>query len=518
LPLAEAGCRFCGACAEVCPTGAIMDKEELTKGKNRKKALLPCQYTCPAEIDVPGYIRFIREKQFDFALALIREKVTFPLVLSYVCDHPCETACRRGVVNQPVSIRELKRFAAVQGKKGMPEIRTSSKPSTNKKAAVVGSGPAGLTAAYYLSQQGHAVTVFESLPRAGGMLRYGIPRYRLPEEVLDEEIKYITNAGVEIRTHHRIQSIESLFELGYQSVLVAVGTHQGRKLPIPGADAPGVLTSVDFLKAVNLGNPPVMGEKVVILGGGNVAFDCARTAVRLGARQVRAVCLEPPEHMLASDEEIQLAKEEGVLITPSRTFTRILSDQGKISGVECLEVASFSFDADKNLQVETRQNSEHIIEADIVIFAVGQRPEIPAEFGMATSAGHLIELDPFTLATSREGVFAAGDAVTGTSSVINAIANGRKAAAALDSFLGGDGDIERKLVPASPVRAYLGPGAGFAALPRRATTRLPLPERLKSFAPVLQDMDAETAACESERCLQCDLRLKITRVKFWGDY
>ena len=190
LPLAQAGCRFCGACAEVCPCGAIMDKEELTKGKNRKTALLPCRYTCPAEIDVPGYLRFISEKDYAAATAVIREKVPFPGVLGYVCDHPCEDVCRRGEINQAVSIRELKRFAVEHDETGLREMNSNRKPATGKKVAIIGAGPAGLTAAYYLARQGHAVTVFEALPLAGGMLRYGIPEYRLPRQVLDSEIKY----------------------------------------------------------------------------------------------------------------------------------------------------------------------------------------------------------------------------------------------------------------------------------------------------------------------------------------
>jgi NADPH-dependent glutamate synthase beta subunit-like oxidoreductase/Pyruvate/2-oxoacid:ferredoxin oxidoreductase delta subunit len=518
LPLAQAGCRFCGACAEVCPSGAIMDKEEFTKGKNRKTALLPCRYTCPAEIDVPGYLRFISEKDYAAATAVIREKVPFPGVLGYVCDHPCEDVCRRGEINQAVSIRELKRFAVEHGETRLWEMNSNRKPATGKKAAIIGAGPAGLTAAYYLARQGHAVTVFETLPLAGGMLRYGIPEYRLPRQVLDSEIKYIENTGVEIKTGARIASIDKLLEEGYNGIIVAIGTHRGQKLPMPGADNTGVLMGVEFLRDINLGKKVSIGKNVLVLGGGNVAFDCARAARRLGAEQVKIACLESRETMPAASEEIEQGEEEGIAIYPARTFTQIMSENGKITGVECLNVESFSFDEDKNPQIEVRENSRHILEADTVIFAIGQQPEIPEGFGINTAAHNLIEMDPHTYTTSREGVFAAGDAVTGTSSVIKAIASGRKAAIALDKFLEGSGNIDEKLAPQLEIKKYLGRRDSFASLERCQDSYVSAEERVKSFCRVAQDMDEKTAECESKRCLQCDLRLKITPVKFWGNY
>ncbi len=516
--LADSGCRFCGACAEVCPTGAIQDKEELVKGKNRRKALVPCRYTCPAEIDVPRYIRFIKEKDYSAATAVVREKAPFPKVLGYVCDHPCETVCRRGEINQPISIRELKRFAAEHDEARLWAENSSRKPPTGKKVAVVGSGPAGLTGAYYLSNQGHAVTVFESLPLAGGMMRYGIPEYRLPRHVLDGEIRDIESMGVEIKTSTHIESVDRLFEEGYDAVLVALGTHEGQKLSIPGADSGDVLIGIDLLRDVNLGEKVAIGKRVVVLGGGNVAFDCARVARRLGAEQVHIACLECRDDMPAACDEIDQGEEEGISIHPSQTPTQVLSENGSITGVEFLDVESFSFDEDKNLEIEVRQNSHHVLEADTVIFAIGQRPEIPDGFGLDTNAGHLIEVDSYTFDTGREGVFAAGDAMTGTSSLISAIASGRKGAAALDRFLEGSGNIDEILAPRSEPEKCLGPGEGFAAMNRCEVPCILPGERLEGFCQVVGDMDEETADCESKRCLQCDLRLKITPVKFWGNY
>ncbi len=515
LPLAQTGCRFCGACAEVCPSGAILDKEELTKGKNRKTALLPCRYTCPAEIDVPRYLRFIGEGDYAAAAAVIREKVPFPTVLGYICDRPCEGVCRRGQVNESIAIRELKRLAAEKSATALPKI--NKKPATGKKVAVIGSGPAGLTAAYYSALQGHSVTVYDSAPLTGGMLRYGIPAYRLPREVLDKEIEYIKSAGVEIKTNTKIESIDKLFETGFDGVIGSLGTQRGQRLPIPGSDSPGVLIGVDFLRSINTGDKVSIGKNVLVLGGGNVAFDCARAARRLGA-QVNMACLEARETMPASDDEIKQGEEEVIKLYPARTFTRILTENNKINGVECLEVTSLTFDEEKRPQIETKENSTHVLDADTVIFAIGQRPEIPEGFGLNTVAGNLIEVDEFTFNTSREGVFAAGDAVSGTSSVIKAIASGRKAAIALDMFLGGGGNIDEKLASEQELKTSIGKLEGFAALARCEDKLLAPEERLKSFERVVADLEESVVECEAKRCLQCDLRFKITPIKFWSSY
>ena len=519
MSLAESGCRFCGACAEVCPTGAIMDKEEFGKGKSRKAALVPCRFSCPAEIDVPRYVRFIREKNISAALDVIKEKVPFPRILGHVCDHPCETACRRGEINGAISIRNLKRYAAEYDKERLLEADCVKKPQTDKKVAIIGSGPTGLTAAYYLRSQGHTVVVLETLPLPGGMLRYGIPEYRLPRDVIDDEIGNIEKMGIQIRTNARVDSIDSLQrDGGYDAVLLAVGAHRGITLAVPGARGDGALIGTDFLKTVSEGKHIDIGGKVMVLGGGNVAFDCARVALRIGADEVSIACLEREADLPAGRDEIDQGKEEGVILYPSRTCARIVRENGKIKGVEFLEVESFSLDEEGNVEIETIDGSKHILEADTVIFAVGQKPEVPEGTGLNVTPGGLIEFDPHTFDTAREGVFAAGDAVTGTASVVRAITSGRKVAIAIDKFLGGRGITEEKLVPVTVPEKRLGREEGFAGMTRCEERYVTAGERIHSFCTVTEVMDEGSAETESKRCLQCDLRLMIKPVKFWVNY
>jgi NADPH-dependent glutamate synthase beta subunit-like oxidoreductase/Pyruvate/2-oxoacid:ferredoxin oxidoreductase delta subunit/ferredoxin len=516
--LADAGCRFCGACIEVCPTGALRDQAGIFKeGVSREAALVPCRSACPASVDVPRFIRYIREKNYPAATAVVREKVPFPLILGNICSHKCEGACRRNELNESVSVCRLKRFAAENDDK---EWKKNAKQmtATGKRVAVIGAGPAGLTAAYYLSKQGHGVTVLEALPYAGGQCRVGIPEYRLPRDIVEADVKEIENAGVEIKTNTRVDSLDDLFAAGYHAILVAIGTHQGVKLPIPGADLDGVLVNASFLRAVSLGSEVEVGNRVVVIGGGNVAFDCARVARRLGASQVQLACLESKEKMPASLDEIEQGQEEGIIIHPSHSFVKIVGDQGHVTGVECLAVESFELTADRQVQIKVTEGSEHILPADTVIFAVGQRPENVDKFGLAINRGNTLQADPDTLATSREGVFAAGDVVTGTDSVIAAIAAGRKSAIAIDKFLGGDGNIAEQLAPVEKPAAWIGRQENFAYQHRCEGACAAAEERINSFSGVDHGY-AETAALkEAERCCQCDLRLNVTVPKFWSEY
>jgi formate dehydrogenase beta subunit len=496
VSLAEAGCKFCGACVEVCPTGAIRDQLRVfAKHKNKKAALVPCRTACPAGIDVPRYVRLVKNGDHGSATAVVREKAPFPGTLGHVCDHPCEYDCRRGEVSESLAIKSIKLHAA-EHDDGKWKEKGYRKSPTGRRVAVVGAGPAGLTAAYYLAKSGHQVTVLERLDLPGGMLRAGIPTYRLPRSVVDEEIAHIETAGVEIRCGTEVGSALALKEEGYDAVLVAVGTHRGIRLPIPGSDAQGVLLSTEFLHLANLGEPVAIGERVVVLGGGPVAFDCAGVAKRLGAREVTVACLESRDAMRTGEAEVCEALAEGAVLCNELNFDEILTEDAAIRGVRCRKVVSCTFDEDGVPDICVEHDSEVMLPADTVILAVGQRADLTEDFGLKLGrGGRVAVLSEEGCATDIPGVFAAGDAVTGTLSVVTATAGGRKAASEIDLYLGGDGVIDEVLAPPPVKNPSLGREEGYAARPR-------CPE----------------ATEEAARCLQCDLRLDLTPVRFWGEY
>jgi formate dehydrogenase beta subunit len=494
--LVEVGCKFCGACIEVCPTGSIRDQLSVfAKYKSKKAALVPCRETCPAGIDIPRYVRLAKHNDAGSATAVVREKVPFPATLGYVCDHPCEYDCRRGEINESVAIKAVKRYVT-EHDDGAWKDRGYRKSSTGKRVAVVGAGPAGLTAAYYLAKSGHSVTVYDRLAEPGGMLRVGIPAYRLPRGVLDEEIGHIASVGVDIECGREVASVGELQRQGCDAVLVAVGAHRGVTLSIPGTDLEGVLMGTDFLRRANSGDEVSLGEQVVVLGGGPVAFDCAGVARRLGVSRIAIACLEPREAMRAAEEEIREAVEDGACLYNSYTFDELIGESGRVTGVRCRRVTAFTFNDDGMPEICAEDDSEVFISADTVILATGQKPELTEDFGLRLGRGNRVVLEAEdTCRTSVCGVFAAGDAVTGTVSVVTAIAGGRRAAAEIDLHLGGDGVIDEALAPPLEVSAWIGRDEGWATLPRCADETM-----------------------EAGRCLQCDLRLEIAPKRFWGEY
>ncbi|MDY6833677.1 MAG: FAD-dependent oxidoreductase [Chloroflexota bacterium] len=462
-----------------------------------------CSHTCPAGVDVPLYIRFIMEERYDEAVAVIREKIPFPSVCGYVCFHPCETKCRRGQIDEPIAIRALKRFAADHASKSAISASSNVTPS-GKRVAIVGSGPGGLTAAYYLAKLGdHQVTVFESLPEAGGMMRVGIPRYRLPKDILDKEIDFIRQAGVEIRTNTRIDSISWLKDEGYDAILLAIGAHAGAKMRIPGEDTPGVIDCVELLRDVSLGRKVKMTGRVAVIGGGNAAIDASRTALRLGAKDVTILYRRAREEMPAAPEEIESAQEEGVnlefLVAPSHISRR----NGHLE-MECIRMKLGATDSSGRRRPEPIKGSEFHGNFDSIVVAIGQVPSIPDNMGLTLDKGGTLHVNPDTLETTIEGVFAAGDVMRGPASVIEAIADGREAAVSIDKFLGGAGSITETLTHTEETIASseeMEEGEHH----RLHIKELEVGKRLKGFDLVDLGYSKADATQEARRCLKCDL-------------
>jgi NADPH-dependent glutamate synthase beta subunit-like oxidoreductase len=506
--LGESGCRYCTACVEVCPTGALTDKS-VRPGK-RAEDLVPCREACPAHIDIPVYLRLVAEGRRDEANAVIREKVPFPGVLGRVCTHPCEKACRRGEVNDPVSICALKRYAA-DGDRGLWKQRGGKvAPDTGKRVAVVGAGPGGLTAAFYLRKAGHAVTVFEAREKAGGMMRYGIPRYRLPADILDREVREILEIGIDFRPGQSLGrgfTLEKLRKDGFDAVFLATGAQLSRRIPLEGSDLPDVLWGVDFLGQVAEGKPVTLKKRVIVIGGGNVAVDAALTALRCGAGEVAMVCLERREEMPAHPREVETALAEGVKLMNSWGPCRILSRGGMVRGVELIHCAAV-FD-DRCVFNPRFDNTTKTIEGDQVILALGQASDLSFLDGQTDIAANsgLIIVDQETLQTGRNGVYAGGDVAAVPGAIMHAIAAGRRAASSIDKGLGGSGIIEETLLERRIPAQALGRQEGFSSRRREPTPELQLQCRHKGFQEVALGFSKEHAEREANRCLQCDLRL-----------
>lgn len=474
----------------------------------RESTKVPCREACPAGVDVPRYLRLIVAGKYAEALAVIRESIPFPAICGYVCPAPCELKCQLAqVTDAPEAIRTLKRFVADQASgKGLHHPES---PPTGKRVAIVGSGPAGLTAAYHLAGQGHSPTVFEACSEPGGMMRTGIPAYRLPLDVLDAEIEEIRKAGVEIKTGVRIESPEGLLAEGYDAVFLAIGAHRGVRMGVDGEESPGVIDALSFLRRVNLGNCPTVGKRVAVVGGGNAAVDAARTALRLGAEEVTIVYRRTRMEMRAYPEEVNEALREGVNIIFLATPRRIRTKEGRLE-MECLRTSPGSKDA--AVPPRTIEGSEFTVDAQTLIAAAGQEPEIPAGFALSL-AGKRISIDPDSMATSRAGVFAGADCVTGPGSVIEAIAAGRRAAIAIDRYLGGRGVIEER--PAPPEEAIMPVDANYPppTAIRNQVSLLSVTERFDGFPLVELPLTPEIAAQEANRCLRCDLPILVEEAK-----
>jgi heterodisulfide reductase subunit A-like polyferredoxin len=528
-------CVACGDCAKVCPV-VIPDKFNEGLAPRRaafklypqavpnafaieKRGVAPCRDACPAGQRAQGYIALIREGRWQDAMRVIKMDNPFPGICGRICNHRCEDACNRSLVDEPINIRALKRFITDKVYAEPRQPVEAAEIHQKQKVAIIGAGPCGLTAAQDLVMAGYGVTIFEAMPVAGGMLRLGVPEYRLPVEIIEREVQDIVDLGVDLRLNHRIDNLDDIFEQGFDAVLIAVGAHEGIRLPIPGADLDGVLINTHFLRDLRLGKydngeAAPLGDRVLILGGGNVAIDCARSAVRLG-KEVHLACLESRGEMPAHDWEIEAAKDEGVILHPGRTFDRIQSDEsGHVRGVACQKVASFHFDETGRLQLETVLDSEHELACDTIIFSVGQRAGlafIPDDAGVGLTGKQTIAVNPNTLAATREGVFAAGDSVSGTSFVIEAVDSGHTAARSILRYLQGhhlepSRKVELPVVHLSQAEI----GERMARGEIRQQARVPLPEmavaeRIDNFMEVEGGYDDESARAEAARCLACGI-------------
>ena len=519
-------CTGCGFCEETCP---VILPKEFDQGLGKRKAIFipfpqavpkkyvidkreerpckaACKDACPVHTNVLGYIKLIAEREFQEAYKLIRDTNPLPASVGRVCYAPCEEACNRGQLDEPMAIRDLKRFAADQV--NIEELEVPTVTKTDKRVAIVGSGPAGLAAANDLALKGHDVTIFEALPEPGGMLRVGIPEYRLPKDILRKEIGYIQKLGVEIRTGVQVGKDIALEEIreNHDALFIATGAHGGMRLRAEGEELPGVIEGIRFLRAVNLGEKVQVGKKVAVIGGGNTAVDCARTAKRLGAKEVKIVYRRSRSEMPASAEETAAVEEEGIPIEFLTTPTRFFPENGKLAKMECVKMKLGEPDASGRPRPIPIKGSEFTTSVDTVIAALGQAPETEfvKELGISLKRRGMIEIDPETGATNIEGVFAGGDVVTGPAFVIDAIAAGKRAARFIDRYLKGEPfevEEEEKEPEKLSEEEIEDRKKRFPAQKRVKIEEEPIGERIKDFRDVSLGYTAEEAIEEASRCL-----------------
>ncbi|MCF8052802.1 MAG: FAD-dependent oxidoreductase [Desulfobacterales bacterium] len=521
----ETKCVGCGACERACPKNILRVRtmsQRLLHFNTEDDPLAPCQQTCPAEIDIPRYIECIRSGDYEGAVHTIRERNPLLLTCGRVCPHPCEDYCRRGIEEEPVSINQLKRFAADYEMNSGKRVPIPCAPDTDKKVAVVGAGPAGLTCAYFLRRLGHAVTILDMMPKFGGMVRYGIPEYRLPKEVLQWEIQGILDLGIEPRENVRLGEdfdIASLESEGFDAIFLGIGAWKDYQLRVEGENLKGCYTGIDFLTkfAVNQQSetPPYdisIGKKCIVIGGGNTAIDCVRTLVRCGAKEVSIVYRRTRAEMPANDVEIVAAEHEGVNFHFLAAPTRIIGDEnGRATHLEYQKMELGEPDASGRRRPVPIEGSETLMEADMIITAIGQGPDVSfAEKDgrvkdMAFTRWSTIDADPEILQSSVPHIFAAGDAYTGASLVVEAIGGGRRAARAIHLYLTGqevapvDRSLRKKHIPESLFEHVenLGPSK------RAEMPELPVKERIRSFAEADLVLPEEEALREANRCLNC---------------
>jgi NADPH-dependent glutamate synthase beta subunit-like oxidoreductase len=471
----------------------------------------PCQAACPIHMDVSGYVLAIAQGRFQDALDIMRETNPLPGVCGRVCHHPCEAQCVRGKLDEPIAIQWLKRFPAdLERQKGIRKPQPAPR-LYEERVAIVGSGPAGLTAAHDLAKLGYEVTIFEALPVAGGMLAYGVPEFGLDRKVVEAEVDYIRSLGVEIKLNHQVGpnlTMNDLRQMGYKAILLAVGAQDVLKLKIPGTDLQGVYHGLPLIRDASLGQGPKLGGRVAVIGGGNVAIDAARVALRLGASEVHVTCLEADQDMPAFPWEIEKARQEGIVFHPCRSPQRIVDKSGKVAGVDFVGVKSIGFDSEGRIKPELDESEKESLPADAVIIAIGQgldRSFLAGDGNIRLGKKGEVLCDPDTLATDLEGIFVAGDAVVLRGTVVEAMAAGRKAADSIHRYLRGQ-NLKGNGAPLAAQEI------NEAALPRflEPRRRQPMPtldagERIRSNREVELGFSEREAVAEARRCLTCDV-------------
>jgi NADH-quinone oxidoreductase subunit F len=477
-----------------------------------------CQHACPAGIDVPNYVAAIAGGKYEHAVEIIRERNPFPAVCGRVCIHPCEYKCRRGELDEPVAIRALKRFASDWYFENMGSKRDPFPVIQKEKVAIVGAGPAGLTCAYFLASMGYESEVFEAQPIAGGMLGIAIPEFRLPRWVIEEEIKYIQNAGVKIHYNSSIDAnhtVTDLMKEGFNAVFIAGGAMASKRIGIPGEEegVEGLYYGLKFLSDIRTGQDVPMKGKSVIIGGGNVAMDVARTALRAGSDDVQLFCLESREEMPAWEKDVEEALEEGVILKPSWSPTQIFHENGKVKGISFTRCVSV-FDQDGRFNPACNLEDTQYVDTDNIIISIGQAADmsfLPEDSQLERQIWGTLKVDENTLSTNIPGVFAGGDFTTGPTFVIRAIASGRRAALAIDKYL--TGDKTRIRMPDEKTKLIQETGLALEDETTEAKPRVKIefeePEdRIKDFREVEKGFSAEVAHFEARRCLRCDLEKK----------
>ncbi len=521
-------CTSCGDCFKVCP---VIVPNEYNQGLNQRNAIYklypqgipstyaiskadraPCGITCPAGINVQGYVALTSNGKFNEAYSLITERNPFPSVCGRVCHHPCESRCNRGEIDEPVAINNLKRYNADWVRQKRKEegfkVEKAAIDPAKPKIAIIGGGPSGLTCARDLILDGYPVTVFEAQAKLGGAMRWGIPKYRLPDEMLDWDIQNIIDLGIEVKLQTALGrefSINSLKDEGYKSIYLGVGLPNARKLDIKGTEAEGVLWGMDFLTDVNMGKSPKVGKKVVVIGGGNVAIDAAMTAKRQGAEDITVVSLECREEMPAHEWEIEDALSEGIKLNPSWGPSEIIVSEGKARGIRLIECTCV-FDENKRFNPQYNPECSEELKADTVIITIGQA----ADLGWVNDdsnielAGGGIKSNKLTLATNMEGVFAGGDVAYGPKSVVEAIAQGHEAAESIRRFIEGKDISEGREKEDKPV-SKVPKDRPFYRKPRTAAEAIPVKERQGNYREISKTFTQEMAIEEAKRCLACGI-------------